>query len=130
MDNVSMNAMFDLLIAACGLYIVINFVLMKTSGAVRGTVLLPKDTLPEKCKDPIGYIHDVGLWQVLFGACSILSGAFGLLQAYLHLNIGFLYYATYILFLYSQCFTAERSERQSQNTGKNKIRNTKRGGKD
>ena len=84
MDNVSMNAMFDLLIAACGLYI--------------GTVLLPKDTLPEKCKDPIGYIHDVGLWQVLFGACSILSGAFGLLQAYLHLNIGFLYYATYILF--------------------------------
>ena len=35
MDNVSMNAMFDLLIAACGLYIVINFVLMKTSGAVR-----------------------------------------------------------------------------------------------
>ena len=29
---------------------------------------------------------------------SILSGAFGLLQAYLHLNIGFLYYATYILF--------------------------------
>ena len=98
MDNVSMNAMFDLLIAACGLYIVINFVLMKTSGAVRGTVLLPKDTLTEKCKDPIGYIHDVGLWQVLFGACSILSGAFGLLQAYLHLNIGFLYYATYILF--------------------------------
>ena len=98
MDNVSMNAMFDLLIAACGLYIVINFVLMKTSGAVRGTVLLPKDTLPEKCKDPISYIHDVGLWQVLFGACSILSGAFGLLQAYLHLNIGFLYYATYILF--------------------------------
>ena len=46
MDNVSMNAMFDLLIASCGLYIVINFVLMKTSGAVRGTVLLPKDTLP------------------------------------------------------------------------------------
>ena len=78
MDNVSMNAMFDLLIAACGLYIVINFVLMKTSGAVRGTVLLPKDTLPEKCKDP--------------------SGAVGLLQAYLHLNIGLLYYATYILF--------------------------------
>ena len=52
MDNVSMNAMFDLLIAACGLYIVINFVLMKTSGSVRGTVLLPKDTLPEKCEDP------------------------------------------------------------------------------
>lgn len=98
MDNVSMNAMFDLLIGACGIYIILNFIMMKTSGAVRGTVLLPKDILPEKCKDPAGYIHTVGLWQILFGACCILSSATGLLQSYLNLKLGFLYYTTYILF--------------------------------
>ncbi len=98
MDNFSINAMFDLMIAVCGIYIIVNFVMMKTSGTVRGTVLLPKDTLPEKCKDPAGYIHAIALWQVLFGVSCILSGATGLIQGYFKLNIGFLYYATYVLF--------------------------------
>lgn len=98
MDSVSMNAMFDMLITACGVYIIVNFILMKATGTIRGTILLPKDIDPERCKDPQAYLKAVGVWQILFGLCCILTSVSGLLQAYLNIDFGLLYYAAYILF--------------------------------
>lgn len=93
------SAMIDMIIAACGFYVIGNYIVMRMSGQVQGSMLLPKNFAPEKCKDPKGYLSVVGLKQVLFGVCAIVCGLIGLLQDLWHTNLTGLYVASLIVFL-------------------------------
>ena len=59
-----MNSMFslmDLVIAACGVYILYVWYLLKFKGEIKENILLPKDVPVKRCKDKAGYVAEMEL---------------------------------------------------------------------
>lgn len=72
----------DLLILAAGVYVIVHYIIMVTSGTLRQNMLLPKDINVNKCKDTKAYIQSVGTKQLIFGISAMLCGILGLIQDY------------------------------------------------
>lgn len=79
MDN-SVFGIMDLLVAACGGYVIYQYIMMITTKTLRQNMLVSKDINIKKCKDVQGYIKDVSLPQIVFGLVSFGCGAIGLVQ--------------------------------------------------
>lgn len=80
MDSNSMYGLLDAIIAAGGVYVIYHYILMKSSGALRQNLLLPKDLDVKKCRDVAGYIQYTGTKQLIFGIIALAGGAVGLIQ--------------------------------------------------
>lgn len=76
----SLYGMIDLMIAGCGLYVIVQYLMMKTSKKIRQNMLLPKNIDLRKCKDQEGYINYIGRSQLAFGVTAVINGIVGMLQ--------------------------------------------------
>ena len=76
----SFYGIIDLMIAVCGAYVIVQYVLMVRTKKLRSNLLLPKEVNLSKCKDQEGYINYIGIKQLAFGVTACLNGILGLLQ--------------------------------------------------
>ncbi len=80
MDNMSI---FDILITACGLYLVYTAVVMKIKGKIVKGVLVSKDVDVEKIKDKEGFIRYMSGKALLVGVLAAAVGMINLVNSYL-----------------------------------------------
>ena len=109
MNNNSIFALMDILFAGCGVYIIYLYVEMKRTGKIRESMLMPKGLDVRKCTDVAGYIDYMGIKQIVFGICAVLTGGTGLLQDYFQKIIPAVYLVMMVLFFvsavwYTVCF--------------------------
>ena len=96
MDSNSMYALIDAIITAGGVYIIYQYIMMKSSGALRQNMLLPKDLDIKKCRDVAGFIQYTGTKQMIFGVVALAGGIIGLIQDFTGL-IGAVPYLIFIV---------------------------------
>lgn len=82
MNTNSVFSFMDILVVACGVYVIYLYIEMTTKGKIRENMLLPKGINIKKCKDAAGFIHYIGIRQLILGIAALLCGATGLLQDY------------------------------------------------
>ncbi|MCD7737067.1 MAG: hypothetical protein LUI07_08940 [Lachnospiraceae bacterium] len=80
MTDSSFYILIDLFIAGCGIYIIVQYILMIRSRELRQNMMMPKDLKLEKCRDVEGYIHEIGTKQLVYGIVAVLCGGAGLAQ--------------------------------------------------
>lgn len=83
----------------CGLYVFYALYRMKSDGKIPASVLLPRDTNPEKCKDKKAYIREVTPRMAVLGASAVLYGAVDLYNSYVGEIAQVLFWAVLILVL-------------------------------
>lgn len=76
----SMFALIDIMIAACGLYVIYTAYLMKTKGELKESFMLPKDITIKKCKDPKGYCTEMTPKMLAYGIVVTICGGLGILE--------------------------------------------------
>lgn len=76
----SMFSIIDLLIMACGAYVLYNYYLLKFKGEIKETLLLPKDVSAKKCKDKQAYITEISPKVLIYGIIVLVSGAAGIFE--------------------------------------------------
>ncbi|MCD7818027.1 MAG: hypothetical protein LUH07_03105 [Lachnospiraceae bacterium] len=79
MDS-SLYTIIDIVVAACGIYVIVQYILMVRTHQLRQNMLLPKDLQIKRCKDVDGYIKAVGSKQLVFGISGTVCGVVSLLQ--------------------------------------------------
>ena len=82
MNTTSMFGIMDLIVIGGGIYVLYQYVIMVTSRHLKPNVLFPKELNLKKCKDVEGFIHYVGLKQLIFGIVALVCGIIGLIQDY------------------------------------------------
>lgn len=86
-----MYAMLDLLIVACGIYVLYSYYQMKTKGIVKEGLLLPKGLSIKRCRDKDAYIAEMGPKLLMYGISMLLCGIVGMLESmYQMLGLGYL----------------------------------------
>lgn len=78
MGTNSIFSLMDVLVAACGIYVIYLYVEMIRTGKIRESMLLPKGLNVRKCKNPSEFIRYVGIKQLIFGISALLCGVVGL----------------------------------------------------
>lgn len=80
-----MNSMsiFDLLIAASGLYLIYTAWMMKTRGRITKGVIVSKDVDVEKIRDKDGFIHYMFAKALWMGVLAAAVGTVNLINTYL-----------------------------------------------
>ena len=82
-----MNSMFslmDLVIAACGVYILYVWYLLKFKGEIKENILLPKDVPVKRCKDKAGYVAEMAQKVLIYGCVVTVCGAIGIIEDMFH----------------------------------------------
>ncbi len=80
MNTNSVFSFMDILVVACGVYVLYLYVEMVKGGKIRENMLLPKGLNVKKCKDINAFIRYIGPKQLILGISALLCGAAGLLQ--------------------------------------------------
>lgn len=99
MNSTSFNGMIDLIIAACGIYVLYSCSVMKSTGKIQGGMLMPKNVDLNRCKDPAGFIREIVPKLLVLGIMAFLCGAVGLVMDYTGLIPGAVYLVLMIAFL-------------------------------
>lgn len=99
MDTTSVNGMIDLIIAACGIYVLYSCSVMKSTGKIQGGMLMPKNIDLNKCKDPEGYIREIMPRLLALGIMAFLCGGVGLIMDYTGTIPGAVYLVLMAVFL-------------------------------
>ncbi|MDD6616577.1 MAG: hypothetical protein PUF13_10820 [Lachnospiraceae bacterium] len=101
MGTTSFNGMLDMIILAFGIYILYACVSMKTTGAIKGGMMLPKGMDPRHCKDPAGYIAFACPRLAVVGVISVICGVLGFMMDFFLLVSGTVYCIAMLIFLIS-----------------------------
>lgn len=83
MRNMDMSSIFsfvDMLVVACGAYVIYLSLEMKQTGKVKQNMLLPKGLDVNRCKDTAGYVKAIAMKQLVLGVFALVCGLAGLLQ--------------------------------------------------
>ncbi len=96
MDTSTLFSFIDVLVVACGAYVIYLCVQMKQTGVLKENMLLPKGLPVKRCKDPAGYIKAIAMKQLMLGVLAIICGLIGLLQDFVG---GFINSVVYLSFL-------------------------------
>lgn len=89
-------AVFNVIMAIIGMYVVISAVVMKNKGTV-SSIIVPEEVMKE-CKDKEGFIRFFYPKQLLFGICSILLGTIGAIDGWV-ISLGYFKYIEMLIFL-------------------------------
>ena len=100
----SLYSLIDLMIAFCGLYVIVEYAAMVRTKKLRTNMLLPKEVNLSRCKDQEGYIKYIGNKQLAFGVTACINGILGLLQDYKILVVPVVTTVAMILFIISAGF--------------------------
>lgn len=105
MNTNSIYALMDVVIVACGVYVLYLYVIMVRTGELKSSMLIPQSIDVKKCKDVAGFIKYTGTKQLIFGVVSILCGGIGLIQDFTQ-KIGTIPYmiAILVFFIYAMWF--------------------------
>ncbi|MCC8067970.1 MAG: hypothetical protein LIO94_12855 [Clostridiales bacterium] len=99
MTDGSFYTLIDLFVIGCGIYTVVQYILMVRTGELRQNMLLPKDIQIGKCKDTKGFIKAIGVKQLAFGIVATICGIVGLVQDVMNIYNVYVYMTTMVLFL-------------------------------
>lgn len=88
----------DIIIVACGVYVLYVFYLLKTKGEIKESLLLPKDFAVNKCKDKAAYIAEISPKVLVYGIIVVLCGVLGLCESRFGL-LGNAYFIVLAVFL-------------------------------
>lgn len=80
MDMGSMFSLVDMVVVACGVYVIFLCLEMKLTGKLKQNMLMPKGLDVKRCRDVEGYIRTIVMKQLLLGVFAIGCGILGLLQ--------------------------------------------------
>lgn len=94
----SMFSMMDIIIAACGVYVLYVWYLLKFKGEIKESILLPKGLNVKKCKDKAAYIAEMAPKVLIYGIQVVLCGILGIMEDSYHLlgNWYFLVIAVFV----------------------------------
>lgn len=90
-------SIIDIIVIACGVYILYVYYVLKFKGEIKETLLLPKDVLAKKCRDKAAYINEMSPKVLIYGIIVVLCGGCGLLESRLGL-LGSFYLAVLAVF--------------------------------
>lgn len=90
-----MGGIFGILGVACGVYILYALFKLKKTGEITGSILLPKDVDPKKCKDKEAYIKAVTPKMAALGIVTLIYGLADLCNTYVR-PIGNFFWAVLI----------------------------------
>lgn len=96
MDTSSLFSLVDMVVVACGVYVIYLCLEMKTTGKIKQNMLMPKGLDVMRCKDVQGYIQAIAMKQLVLGVLAFGCGILGLLQDF---GVGFVNSAIYLSFL-------------------------------
>lgn len=97
----SMSGFFGFIGIACGAYVLYALFMMKSSGEINTTILLPKTIDPKKCKDKKAYINAVSPKMIILGVASLVYGIVDTCGV-----SGYVFYAVIGIFLVVVCWFA------------------------
>ncbi len=66
--------LIDLFVAGFGVYVIAQYIYMKTTHELRSNALFPRDLDVNRCKDKDGYIKYIGTRQLLYGIVAMICG--------------------------------------------------------
>ncbi len=99
MSDNSFYIIIDFFVAACGVYVVVQYLLMIKTGKIRQNALLPKDISADHCRDAEGYIKAIGIKQLVFGLAATICGTISLVQDLMGVYNMYLSLASMVVFL-------------------------------
>lgn len=98
MDN-SMWSVLDIIFVGAGVYVLYAWILLKTKGEIKTSILMSKDVELRKCKDLEGYKAYITPRMLVFGISALLYGGAGLVNTYVFTLPGVVYGIIMVLFL-------------------------------
>ncbi len=104
--------MIDFFVTACGIYVIVQYLLMIKTRELRQNMLIPKEISVKKCKDAEGYIKATGTKQLIFGLAAVISGAIGLAQDMLG-NYNFVLSMAVMVIFLILCFWYGRASKKA-----------------
>jgi uncharacterized membrane protein len=75
-----MYTILDMIIIACGIYVLNGYYQLKTKGIIKEGLLLPKGFPATRCKDKEGYISEMSPKLLIYGITLLLCGILSYLQ--------------------------------------------------
>ncbi len=93
-----MYTILDMIIIACGIYVLNGYYQLKTKGIIKEGLLLPKGLPANRCKDKEGYIAEMAPKLLIYGITLLVCGVLGYLQSLFQL-FGVLYLLMLAVFL-------------------------------
>ena len=67
-------SIFDMIVIACGIYMAVNGIIMKTKGTINKGLVLPKNITEERLKDKEGFIKYMWPRLLICGVVVTISG--------------------------------------------------------
>lgn len=64
----------DMIIVACGVYLIYGAVILKTRGEITPNIMLPKNVTPEQVKDKEGFKNAICLKLFVLGIATVIVG--------------------------------------------------------
>lgn len=98
MDTTSLFGFMDVIVLACGVYILYAYYLLVAKNEIKEGVLVAKGTPVKKCKDFEGYKKYMAPKVLVFGISACISGGLGLYQDYVAAINTYLYFGFFALF--------------------------------
>ena len=98
MDS-SIFGILDIVFVGAGIYVLYAWVMMKTKGEIKTSILMSKDVNIKKCKDLEGYKAFIAPKMQIFGIAAILYGAAGLINTHVYAMPLPVYIVNMVLFL-------------------------------
>ncbi|OYO89984.1 hypothetical protein CG709_13470, partial [Lachnotalea glycerini] len=108
------GGLIDVIILACGSYMLYSAYLMKTKGELKAGWLVSKNINLEKSKDIPGYIHYMYPKVLVFSICTIFYGMIGVYSTYIN-TLGLIQTITFFTFFIIVIWFAYVSTKASKN---------------
>lgn len=102
----SIWSVLDVVFVGAGLYTLYAWIMMKTRGEIKKSILMNEDVNLKKCKDLEGYKKYIGPRMLVFGIVAILYGASGLVNTYVTPIPSLIYGIIMAVFLAILCWFA------------------------
>lgn len=99
MTDSSFYIIIDLIVAACGIYVIAQYVFMVRTHELRQNMMLPKELAVKRCKNVDGYIKAIGTKQLIFGIAAVVCGIINLAQDLLGLYNIYVSLASMLVFV-------------------------------
>ncbi len=93
-----MESIFGIIIAACGVYCLYGFYLVKIKRELPKGILLPKDMDVKKCRDLEGYCREVQTPLLILGIVAVAQGIADIYNTSVG-GIDSVYFALFIIFV-------------------------------
>lgn len=84
MEMDSMWGIIGVVVAACGVYALYSFIVMKKNGSISAALLLGKDCTENMCKDKENYIKKVAPALLIFGIVTTIYGVLDIIHCYVY----------------------------------------------